>query len=65
MCSHRALTSLQLWRHDGIAPMGWDWWNVVMQGHVLFRRTGSGKRSGGAALYVRQQSMYQALSWDG
>lgn len=28
-------------------------------------RKGPGKRSGGAVLYVRQHSMYQALSWDG
>lgn len=52
--SHRALTSLQSWRRDGIAPTGWDYWNVVMQGHVLFRRNRPGRHSGGVALYMRQ-----------
>lgn len=56
MRSHRTLTSLQSWRCDRIAPTGWDYWNVVMQGHELFRRNRPGRHSGGVALYVRQHS---------
>lgn len=54
VCSHRALTSLQSWRRDGITPKGWDCWNVVMQDHALFRRNRPERHS--VALCVRQHS---------
>lgn len=44
--------------------MGWDYWNVDMQGHALFRRNGPGRRSGGVALYVRQHCLCLGMDDD-